>query len=334
MSLSPFVAAVRGNNATFLGTPQETGFRSELKEGDLYGSNYGQSWSGYFTAPVAGVYTFRGTADDQFAFYISNVTGSAQLPLNNTPLIYADTYQINWNNFYIDDSSYAEATLSLAAGQSYYIEAYHINNVGGGYFKIDADVPNSDTTLPFQAYEIDKITTNSTIQPEVVTYTMTAGTPGTINLKLVRTDKSGTITYNVNTTIAYGCTDAVFQSALNNFNSFNGYEFTVVRTIYDASNNVINTTTGASKIVYTVSFLLLRSVDYSNEDFRYTFTNYTGNVTKTPVTTHSPLISGTFNLVIAGYQFNNIPFNASASTIQTYIRNITGFEKVHVDQAS
>jgi hypothetical protein len=47
-----------------------------MREGDVYGANYAQVWKGYFTAPVSGVYTFRGLADDNFAVYVASVYGS------------------------------------------------------------------------------------------------------------------------------------------------------------------------------------------------------------------------------------------------------------------
>lgn len=77
-SLVDFAKAVRIGNSSILGTPQEVGVRAELKEGDVYGPNeYAQAWSGYFTAPADGTYTFRGVADDYFSFYLATVPGSA-----------------------------------------------------------------------------------------------------------------------------------------------------------------------------------------------------------------------------------------------------------------
>ena len=70
-NINGFVSALRNSNTTALGTPQEVGFRADLREGDVYGQNYGQTWKGYFTAPVDGNYTFRGIADDYFALYLS-----------------------------------------------------------------------------------------------------------------------------------------------------------------------------------------------------------------------------------------------------------------------
>lgn len=170
---------------------------------------------------------------------------------------------------------------------------------------------------------------NSTVQPEVVTYTVKGGSSGSINLKLVRIS-GGKITYNVNTTIAYGCTDIEFGTALNKFNSFSNYKFSVTRTIYSGTN-VINTLSGASSIVYTVSFYLLRPQAYSTEDFIYTYTNFTGTVAKASLQTHSPLISGTFKLTIGGNDFTGIPFDSKAAVIQSYFNSIVGYERVTVD---
>lgn len=62
-SMDQFVAAVRSEDTTILGTPREVGVRGQLKEGNAYGSNYGQVFKGYFTAPADGTYVFRGVAD-------------------------------------------------------------------------------------------------------------------------------------------------------------------------------------------------------------------------------------------------------------------------------
>lgn len=78
---------------------------------------------------------------------------------------------------------------------------------------------------------------------------MTAGTPGKINMRLVKTNpNTSAIIYNVNTTVNYGCTADEFKDALNVFSSFSSYQISVTRTIYDGSNAIINDTATASKI--------------------------------------------------------------------------------------
>jgi len=40
------------------------------------------------------------------------------------------------NSFYVSDYLTAEGNISLVAGKSYYIEVYHINFGGPGYFDL------------------------------------------------------------------------------------------------------------------------------------------------------------------------------------------------------
>lgn len=154
----------------------------------MHGSyRYGQTWSGYFTAPVSGEYTFIGTADDQFSFYLATVTGSAETPA--TPFISSTGAQY-WNDFYLNYKDTATKNVTLSAGMSYYFEAYHINIWGGGNFKIEVGVPNTDASLPFQTYQVDQIVLNSTVQPEVLVYTMNGGNTGSFTLQVFRKDAS------------------------------------------------------------------------------------------------------------------------------------------------
>lgn len=213
----------------------------------MYGSyRYGQAWTGYFTAPVSGEYNFIGTGDDQFSFYLANVTGSTELPA--TPFI-SSTGAQQWNDFYLYYRDTATNKVTLSAGMSYYFEAYHINIWGGGNFKVEVGVPNSDNTLPFQTYQVDQIVLNSTVQPEVLVYTMNGGTNGTFTLQVFRKDAStGKTTYDVSVNVTYGCSASTFASALNSFDLFSSYAISVNRIIYDASNAILSTTTGAAKI--------------------------------------------------------------------------------------
>lgn len=334
-SMSSFITAVRTNNVSVLGTPDEKGFRAELKEGNVYGSyRYGQTWSGYFTAPFSGEYTFIGTADDQFSFYFATVTGSTELPA--TPLISATSAQY-WDDFYLNYRDTATKNVTLSAGMSYYFEAYHINIWGGGNFKIEVAVPNTDTSLSFQTYQVDEIVLNSTVQPEVLVYTMNGGSNGSFTLQVFRKDAStGKTTYDVSVDVTYGCSASTFANVLNSFDLFSPYAISVTRVIYGVNNTVLSTTTGATKIEYTVSVGLIRPTSISSQSFIYTNINYNGVfVQPTAATTaHSPPISGTFTLTIGGVLIDpngngSLYYSTSPSTIQKYLRsNIQGFENV------
>jgi hypothetical protein len=131
--------------------------------GYYYGSNYGESFTGYFTAPATGTYTFRGVAVDTFAMYFSTSYGTTNQPAAS-PLIYSNTDQ-NMFNFYSPYVASAENTVSLEAGKSYYIEVYHLNFWGTGSLKVSVEVPNSDTTLTWQTHAVHQLDLNFTNQP-------------------------------------------------------------------------------------------------------------------------------------------------------------------------
>lgn len=158
---------------------------------------------------------------------------------------------------------------------------------------------------------------------------------GSMLLKIVRTNPTtGAITYNVNATVAYGCLASAFLTALNTFNSFSPYQTSVERFIYDSSNNTLNTTSGAARIDYVVSILLVRPSAYLTENFIVTYNGYNGSFVKTLVSQHSPTITGTFSLTIEGKTIPNLANNVPATTLQSYINQIRGFEQVLVDVTS
>jgi hypothetical protein len=271
-SLSGLVSAVRTNNITALGTPLEVGFRAELREGSTYGEYYSQTWNGYFTAPVSGDYTFFGTADDQFRFYLATVTGSTELPAS--PLLSSTGAQY-WNDFYINNRPTATATVTLQQGMSYYFEAYHINGVSTGNFRIEVSVPNSDPSLSFQTYQVDEIFLNHTLQPEVVVYTMSGGTNGTFNIRIYRPQVGKTAAYDVNVDVVYNCSATAFKDALNMFDYFSPYSIFVDKVIY--TNNASNTTNlTVAKIEYTVTIKKLRPADYVTKQFLLDKKTYNG----------------------------------------------------------
>jgi hypothetical protein len=82
-------------------------------------------------------------------------------------------------------------------------------------------VPNNDTSLSFQTYQIDEIKLDSTVQPEVLTYTMSGGSTGSFNIRIYRPPPQGsTVGYDVNTDVAYGCTASEFADALKKFDIY------------------------------------------------------------------------------------------------------------------
>lgn len=136
-----------------------------MREPDLYGSFNGQTWKGFFTAITTGNYTFRASSDDFYYWFLATSPRSMVLP--QTPFISSAFYQ-RTESFYLSDIPTAENTVYLEAGQSYYLEIYQINYGGPSYFRAVVEVPNNDTTLPYQTYQIDYLQTNSTDQTTII----------------------------------------------------------------------------------------------------------------------------------------------------------------------
>jgi hypothetical protein len=325
-SYQPFVDLVRNGSLI----PEEISVATEVKSFHNVEAYKGEVWKGYFLAPTSGNYTFRGWASYAFAFYISSTYGSARP--SQTPLIYSNASQYQWNNTFIDNIPTVSGTVELEANRSYYIEAYHITYYdGNGKFRIMVEVPNNNTKLPRQTYQIDRIDIGTDHQSEVMVYTMANGTGGNISLKIVRTDTNGKVIYKQNITVAYGCSSYMFDNALSYFSSFS-YKRTVTRYAYDANNQSSTNPSLIKRYEYHVSFYLMRPQNYQDERFIVTSQGYDGTFEQQQLVVHSPLINGTFSLTVGGVSLNNgsIPYNVNPYYLQYYFRTIVGFQDVLV----
>ena len=120
---------------------------------------------------MTGNYVFAGAADDNFALYISDDYGSATV--NSVPYIYQDSYASDKDNYYISNHTTAIGDpIPLEEGKYYYMELYAVNTWGNGYFKVSAQVPNTDKTLRWQTHEVNQIETTFTNEPEIRTFTL------------------------------------------------------------------------------------------------------------------------------------------------------------------
>jgi hypothetical protein len=53
----------------------------------------------------------------------------------------------------------------MNAGDSIYMEVYHMNGAGAGYLKVSVEVPNTNTFLVNQVFEVDQLSTVVTADP-------------------------------------------------------------------------------------------------------------------------------------------------------------------------
>jgi hypothetical protein len=126
-----FRAAITANSSSI--TLLEQDVKGDLQTPDIFPQiAFGQVFKGYFNAPTTGNYIFRGLADDFVSMYMSNVTGSAELSYT-TPLIESTSYYQSSSlsdYYYIGYSGLTSSPIAMTAGDSRYIEVYHIN-IGG-----------------------------------------------------------------------------------------------------------------------------------------------------------------------------------------------------------
>jgi hypothetical protein len=128
-TLINFRANIASANLTLL----ESSRKPDIMTPDIYGSYYVQVFKGYFVAPSAGIYVFRGLADDAMELFVSTFSGSAEINYT-APLISSLYYSQSEStrNYYVANASQLTGSFYFAAGESRYIEVYHMNGAGGG----------------------------------------------------------------------------------------------------------------------------------------------------------------------------------------------------------
>jgi hypothetical protein len=104
------------------------------------------------------------------------------------------------------------------------------------------NVPNTDSRFPYQVYKVDQITTSANIAPQVTNYSMVGGSSGLFQITSVAFTRSANFTY--------GCSGADFATSLKNLYGSALLSSIVSRIIYDSSQNVITTISGAARIEY------------------------------------------------------------------------------------
>lgn len=169
-SISNYVTAARADSIT---TKQEDTYRSDIREGDAYGSGYCQYWRGYFTALHAGIHTFRAWSDDSFKVYIASDYGTNPGSAGMTELLSSSTVQSSASYYITDMMTSAEKGQTLEADKSYYMEVFHCNSGGSGWINTEVEVPT--TTGNSFVPQVDKIALEATLLPEIQVFEMSKG---------------------------------------------------------------------------------------------------------------------------------------------------------------
>lgn len=281
-------------------------------------------WKGYFTPTVTGEYKFRGIADDFFSVYLSTTYGSTVSFVNATPIAISSVYQANslYPNYYLNDIPTAEsAYIAMEAGKQYYMEVYHVNNGGNGRFSLSVEVPNTDTTVErWQTYEVHTITTMMDEDPEIIDFTSTGATAGTINLKYFeRNPATLAVIVNQNVTIPFNANASQFCTELVKFSWFGSYGTSCSLTMKDSTGAVVTNASLARSFTWRVSIARFRPANLRNRTFTIAYSTPGGSFSSSTVQEHSPLMSGFFTMNLGGipvrisngssFSNANIPYN-------------------------
>lgn len=143
------------------------------------------------------------------------------------------------------------------------MEAYHINLDFDGWFKISVEVPNNDTTVGKQTFEVNYVEIGYSNDPQIIDFTLNNAVSGTFNLSVVRRNVNFQIVYSKQVILPHNASTSQFQSALAQFDSYSPYMTTCVNaTAYNAQGAVVllNSPTKV-KMVWTVQVGQLRTTD-------------------------------------------------------------------------
>jgi hypothetical protein len=288
----------------------ESGIATELRSGNNTGGNYARVYRGYFKPPMSGGYIFRALADDQIAVYLSSVTGStdAQYINYSSPILSSTSVNqsnSNTNYFLMNDVALHSSVLAMNSSDVFYMEVWHISGVTSGSMMVSAEVMQSLPAAANQGYDVFDLQVQPTqITPEILQFVQAGTNNGAVNYRLTRFDLNGIATYNVNRTINWNATALDFNSMLNAFDIFQGYDARVSVTRQDINNSDVDITGNAiSRIVYTVSVMRFRPDAIRNQSFVITSVTIAGSTSSASEIvasrqSHSPPMAGSFSLSV------------------------------------
>jgi hypothetical protein len=120
--------------------------------------------------------------------------------------------------------------LELVAYNRYYMEIYHINYSGGEWFELGIEIPNTDASIEkYQSYEVQKLTTSLTSDPEILKFNVSNAGGGTITYQYLVRNADFSVKYNHTATTIYNASDSQFCAALGNLQPFKGTTRSCVR---------------------------------------------------------------------------------------------------------
>jgi hypothetical protein len=119
------------------------------------GDNYGSRVRGYLCVPTTGSYTFWIASDDRSELWLSTDDN----PANKVRIAYVSgwTYSRQWDKY----STQVSASISLTAGQRYYIEGLLKEGTGGDHMAVGWGLPGGALERPIPGSRLSEYSTGS-----------------------------------------------------------------------------------------------------------------------------------------------------------------------------
>lgn len=138
------VSGTRTSQIPLTTPPTETGFLPALETAGNLGDNYGTRLRAYLRAPATGSYRFWIASDNDSDLYLS----TTQSPANRRRIasVSGTTTPRQWNRY----PSQKSTSISLVAGQLYYVEVLQKESTGADHVSVGWSRPGQSTTAPFE----------------------------------------------------------------------------------------------------------------------------------------------------------------------------------------
>lgn len=143
------------SNINYPNNPSSSGTRTLFEMPNNQGNNFGLRMKGYICPPTTGNYIFWIASDDNSELWLSTNSSTA----NKIKIAYHTGYTNSrqWNKY----STQKSASISLVAGQLYYVEALMKDGTSGDNLAVGWAKPGQSTTSPSEVIPGNRLTTQA-----------------------------------------------------------------------------------------------------------------------------------------------------------------------------
>lgn len=223
--------------------------------------------------------------------------------------------------------------VTLSQGSYYYFELVNVNYGGDGYFKVYVDMPSLRPEKINPTWQVDRITMKpSAFDAEIITVRVFAASG---NFDLFYYDS-----YNVAqiANIPVGASAATFKNRLGNLPNINGYSPIVTLTTLDASGTPNNSTIEGYEYAIILNRYRPTTPLPNTRGTALVAGSIPTSLTITRTSTHSPPLTGSFNLLVNNVPLaidsgnTNLPYNVDSWKIEYSLNTLYNSREIKVNR--